>query len=163
MKLVHITSIVFLLAASPVFSQDHGEHSGHQMMGTSSDHNSMQMMNSQSIMLGEKTVDGISGMAHLNDIGKMMSSMGRKENFHFMMMLSDAKTNAGINQATVAVKITEVKTGVTGEPIPLVGMEGHFGADIVLAGAGEYRFVVGTKLQDGSKRQFEFSYTVRKE
>lgn len=161
MKFVHMASIFFLLLASPAFGQTHGEHGDHQMMDASSGHNSMQMMNSQSIMLGEKTVDGISGMAHLNDIGKMMSSMGRKENFHFMMMLADAKSHAGIDQATIAVKITEVKTGTTTEAIPLVGMGGHFGADIVLAGAGEYRFVVGTKLQDGSKRQFEFSYTVK--
>jgi hypothetical protein len=41
-----------------------------------------------------------------------------------------------------------------------MGMEGHFGADIVLPEKGEYHFKVGTKLADGQKREYHFHHTV---
>jgi hypothetical protein len=40
-------------------------------------------------------------------------------------------------------------------------MQGHFGADVALSEKGKYEFTVGTKLADGEKRQFEFSYTLK--
>ena len=42
-----------------------------------------------------------------------------------------------------------------------MGMGNHFGADIVLPAKGEYQFQVGSKLADGSKRQFTFHYTLK--
>ena len=42
-----------------------------------------------------------------------------------------------------------------------MGMQGHFGADITLSETGEYKFMVGTKLADGEKRQFEFEYKMK--
>ena len=81
----------------------------------------MPMMSKQTIMLGEQTVEGVKGMAHLNDVGAVMAQMGKKENYHFMVMFSDAKTGAAIEQGTVAVKITDPKTGQTGEADPADG------------------------------------------
>jgi hypothetical protein len=91
----------------------------------------------------------------------MMAQMGKKENYHFMVMFSDAKTGAALEQGAVAVKITDPKTGQAGEAIPLMGMGNHFGADVALPAQGEYHFQVGSKLADGSKRQFHFSYTIK--
>ena len=138
-------------------ASDHSQHA----MPSQGDHDAMPMMNKQTVMLGEQTVDGVNGMAHLNDVGAVMAQMGRKENYHFMVMFSDAKTGAAIDQGTVAVKITDPKTGQTGEAIPLMGMGEHFGADVALPDKGEYHFQVGSKLADGSKRQFTFHYTVK--
>lgn len=132
------------------------DHSGHAM-----DHGSMAMKPAETIMLGEQTVEGVKGMAHLNDVGAMMAKMGQKENYHFMIMFSDVKTGAAIEQGTVAVKIINPKTGQAGEAIALMGMGSHFGADIILPAKGEYHFQVGSKLTDGSKRQFSFQYTVQ--
>ena len=144
---------------APVAAQTQADHSGHAMHQDGG-HAAMQSMNTESIMLGMETAEGVKAMAHLNDIGAMMAQMGRKENFHFMIMLTDATTGAPVADGTVALKITD-PSGVQGEAIALAGMEGHFGADIVLPAKGEYRFQVGSKLADGKKRLFSFLYTVK--
>lgn len=155
-------AILSLLVLPPITSAGMtGDHGSMQMMEQHGDHGSMQMMNAQTIMLGEETVEGVKAMAHINDIGAMMTQMGKKENYHFMLMFNDATTGAAIAQGTVAVKITDPKTGQTGEAIPLMGMGGHFGADIILSGKGAYDFQVGSKLADGKTRQFHFHYTVK--
>jgi hypothetical protein len=160
MKRTLMTLTCCSLLALPVagFTANH-EHAGHAMDG--GDHASMQMMNTDSIMLGQESVDGVKAMAHLNDVGAVMATMGKTENYHFMVMFSDAHTGAAVEQGTVAVKITDPATGQPGTAIPLMGMGGHFGADVALLAKGEYRFMVGSKLADGNKRQFEFTYTVK--
>ena len=156
------TLMIFAVLALPLaaVAQTNMDHSQHAMP-QHGDHGSMPMARTKTIMLGEQTVEGVQGMAHLNDVGAVMAQMGKKENYHFMMMFSDAKTGAAIEQGTVAVKITGPQIGQAGEAIPLLGMGNHFGADITLPAKGEYHFQVGSKLADGSKRQFHFSYEVK--
>ena len=148
-------SLLTLPISAWAVHHDHGQHAME-----SADHEGMQMMNTDSIMLGEETVDNVKAMAHLNDVGEALAKMGKKENYHFMVMFSDAVTNGAIDQGTVAMKITG-PVGQAGSPIPLMGMGGHFGADVGLTEKGEYRFTVGSKLVDGKKRQFEFTFTVK--
>ncbi|WP_319588278.1 hypothetical protein [uncultured Desulfobulbus sp.] len=156
-----LTVLSFLTLPALAIGQTPSDHSQHAMPPPQGDHGTMPMMNKQTIMLGEQTIEGVKGMAHLNDVGAVMAQMGKKENYHFMVMFSDAKTGAAIEQGTVAVKITDPKTGQTGEAIPLMGMGGHFGVDVSLLAKGEYQFQVGSKLADGSKRQFTFHYTLK--
>ena len=156
-SLITLMSCALLALPMSTLAAEH-EHGGHAMEGGS--HASMEMMNGDSIMLGEQSVEGVNAMAHLNDVGEVMAKMGKKENYHFMVMLSNGQSGDAIDAGTVAVKITD-PTGVVGSPIPLMGMGGHFGADVALTVKGEYRFTVGTKLADGKKRQFEFAYTVK--
>jgi len=137
---------------------DHGVHGGQQATAPS---NPAAMPSRQDQMLGEQTVDGVRAMAHLNDIGAVMAPLGRKENYHLMVMFTEVKTGKAIDQGTVAVKITPPQTAQPGEAIALMGMDGHFGVDLALSTKGEYRFQVGSKLADGSKRQFTFHHTVR--
>ena len=141
-------------------AQSQTDHSQH-MMPPHAGQAATQTMNPKSIMLGEQTVEGVKAMAHLNDVGAVMAKMGKKENYHFMVMFSDAKTGNAIDQGTVAVKITDPTTGQAGAAIALMGMGGHFGADVALMAKGEYQFTVGTKLADGGKRQYSFRYTVK--
>jgi len=154
-----ILSLLALPAVAP--AENTSDHSGHAMKEMQGDHGAMPMMRTKTIMLGEQTVEGVKGKALLNDVGAVMAQMGKKENYHFMIMLSDSKTDAAIEQGTVAVKITDPQTGQTGEAIPLMGMGNHFGADIALPNKGEYSFQVGSKLADGSKRQFTFKYVIK--
>jgi len=157
------TVIAFALCSFltlPTIATAQTDHSQHAMP-PQAEQPAMPGIRTKSIMLGEQTVDGIKAMAHLNDVGAMMAQMGKKENYHFMVMFNDAKTGAAIEQGTVAVKITDPATGKTGEAIPLMGMGNHFGADVALPDKGEYQFQVGTKLADGTKRQFRFSYTIK--
>jgi len=110
------------------------------------------------IMLGEETEEGVKAMAHLNDVKEAMAKMGMKETHHFMVAFVDA-AGKPVTEGTVAVKIKN-PAGKEGNAIKLMGMEGHFGADIVLPEKGEYHFKVGTKLPDGKKREYHFHYTV---
>jgi hypothetical protein len=154
------TVLSFLTLPAMTIGQAQSDHSQHTMP-PQGDHGAMEMGHTKSIMFGEQTVEGVKAMAHLNDVGAVMAQMGKKENYHFMVMFSDAKTGAAIEQGTVAVKITDPKTGQAGEALPLMGMGNHFGADVVLPGKGEYHFQVGSKLVDGSKRQFTFHHILK--
>ena len=167
MKRTLIAYAVLSLLSVPALTiaETASEHSGHNMMEHQGNHGSKPITRTKTIMLGEETVEGVKGMARLNDVGAMMAQMGQKENFHFMIMFSDTKTGEAVTSGTVAVKIIDPKTGKTGEAIPLMGMgtgaSSHFGADVTLPTKGDYQFQVGSKLADGTKRQFTFKYTVQ--
>lgn len=162
MKRSLITLSTLALLHLPVFAaeQNHNSHDQHAMPQHSG-HAAMEKARTQTTMLGEQTVDGVKCKAMVNDVGAAMAEMGMKENYHFMVMFNDAATGAAIEQGTVAVKITDPKTGKAGDPIALMGMGNHFGADVSLPEKGEYQFQVGAKLADGNKRQFQFGYTVK--
>jgi len=144
-----------LMASAMSHEKEHMEHGKMEKM----EHGGM-MMEKGMVMLGEKTEDGVKAMAHLNDVKEAMAKMGMKETHHFMVMFMDVKSGEPITEGTVAVKI-EGPAGKTSDPVKLMGMEGHFGADIVLTEKGKYEFKVGTKLPDGQKRQYEFEYEVK--
>jgi hypothetical protein len=112
-------------------------------------------------MLGETAEQGVKAMAHLNDVGAMMAKMGKKENYHFMVMFADAASGAAISGGTVALRITSPGQEKAGETIALMGMGGHFGADVSLTAKGEYAFTVGSMLADGTKREFQFKYMMK--
>lgn len=111
-------------------------------------------------MLGDVTLEGVKAMAHLNDVGAAMKKAGLDATHHLMVAFADAKTGKQITEGSVAAKITG-PDGKAGGPVKLVGMEGHFGADIALKQKGDYTFEVGSKLPDGKVRQFEFKHTLK--
>jgi hypothetical protein len=130
---------------------DHGKMKG-------MDHDKMGMkMDKDTIMLENEVVDGVMGMGHLKDVQAAIAKMKMKETHHFAIMFQDAKSKKHISEGQAALKI-ESPNGETGKAIMLMGMQGHFGADIVLPEKGEYHFYVATKLADGKKRKYHFSY-----
>lgn len=141
------------------------EHGKMEMDHSKMDHGSMEMhdgMNAAGgmLMLGEKTTDGVKAMAHMKDVRVSMAKMGMKTTHHFMLMFSDEKSGKAIDSGTVAVKIT-APDGTTTGPTELMGMQGHFGADVVLDKPGKYLFKVGSRLADGTTRQYEFETTLK--
>jgi len=112
------------------------------------------------VMLPEQTVDGIKAMAHLKDVKAAMAKMQMKETHHFMIMLSDAKSGKEVVPQLVAVKIVD-PAGKESAPVELMAMQGHAGADVILAAPGEYKFKVAARLAEGKKVQFEFAATVK--
>ncbi len=127
-------------------------HAGMKMDGMKMD--SMHMSGNE-VMLGHQEISGVRAMAHLKDVRQAMSEAGMTTTHHFMVMLHDLATDADIDQGSVAVKVTLP----SGEQLPakkLMGMQGHFGADVTLATPGEYTFTVGSVLADGQKRVFIF-------
>jgi len=152
-KTIVLLAALFALSVplAAVAAMEHGKMEGMEHSGM--------MMEGGMIMLGDETEDGVKAMAHLKDVKEAMAKMGMKETHHFMIAFVDTATGKAVESGTVAVKI-EDPSGKEGKAIKLMGMQGHFGADIVLPEKGEYHFLVGTKLLDGKKRQYHFHYTV---
>lgn len=160
-QLILILAALCLLVF-PVFAMQHG---GHDMNDKSMEHDTMDhsSMNHDSmaadgemVMLGNQTVAGVEAIAHIKDVRAAMADMKMPVTHHFMIMAKDQHGSV-IDSGTVAVKI-KGPDGTTSKAIKLMGMGGHFGADIELDKKGMYTFQVGSKLSDGSKRSYEFSY-----
>lgn len=171
MKRTVLTMLILLALAAvplPVLAamHEHGGHGGADSKGAV-DHGSMMKHNPHAgmdmstgvAMLGDQTVEGVKAVAHARDVKAAMAKMGMKETHHFMVAFvgNDGKP---ITAGTVAVKIKN-PAGKEGDPIQLPGMQGHFGADVILAEKGTYEFKVGSKLPDGATRQYEFKYEVK--
>jgi len=154
-----VLALLTLPTVSPV--QTHADHGNQPKAEQQGGHGPMSMRNTKTIMLGEQTVEGVTAMAHLNDVGALTAKMGMKENYHLMLMFTDAATGKAVSEGAAAVKITDPETGKAGAPIPIMGMGDHFGADIALPVKGKYSFEIGTKLADNKTRQFTFQYTVQ--
>lgn len=133
---------------------DHGKthdmHDGHA--GTA-------VSNGAMMIVGSMVSKGVKGMAHLKDVSETAARMGMTTTHHFMITFVDEATGEKIEKGAVALKITNPDAKV-GETIELVGMDGHFGADVVLDMKGEYHFRLGTKLADGVKRKYHFHQVV---
>lgn len=130
-------------------------HDGHVAAGGEEQHG----MSADGLMaiVGSQSSKGVKGMAHIKDVSAAMAELGMKTTHHFMMTFVDEESGNQIEQGTVALKITNPDAKV-GEAIELVGMNGHFGADVILDMEGEYHFRLGTQLADGTKRKYHFHY-----
>ena len=137
---------LFLVSVAGAFAQEHA-------MGGMA-------VKGEMIDLGSVTQDGVEGLAEIKDIHEAMAKMGMEATHHFMVMFVDTKDFEPIEEGLVAVKIKD-PSGKVSEPVKLMGMHGGFGSDITLPGKGDFVLEVGTKLKDGKKRVFEYSYTVK--
>lgn len=155
-----LLSLILLPAGAMAASHEHGAApGGHAEAGHAMPMGHEMAEQSQMISLGDQVVDGVKAEAQLNDIQATMAQMGMKETHHLMVMIqhTDGKT---LESGTVALKV-KGPDGVESAAIPLTGMGGHFGADIVLGAPGPYTFTVGTRLTDGKTRQFLFSHELK--
>lgn len=115
--------------------------------------------------IGEQVVDGVKAMAHIMVYGESarasMAKMGMDTTHHLMMLFVDVQSGRPITGGSAALKI-QTKDGETSKPIKLMQMKmamgAGFGSDITLPEKGEFTFLVGTKLDDSKKRQFEFNF-----
>lgn len=109
--------------------------------------------------VGEQVVDRVKAVVHLTDVKETMAKMGKKETHHFMVLFSNAKDGVAVTDGTVAVKI-KYPDGFEVPAVRLMGMQGHFGGDVVLDKRGTYVFTLGTHLTDGAKRQYVIKYEI---
>ena len=181
MKQLNILAVLFILlmfvplSASAMSHQNHATHDHEKATETDhhaemkvrdhedshTAHNEHDGMSSDGsmVIVGSMVSKGVKGMAHLKDVSAKMAEMGMLTTHHFMIAFIDEKTGEQIETGTVALKITD-PNAVVGEPIKMVGMDGHFGADVTLKIPGEYHFRLGTKLADGKKRKYHFHQVV---
>lgn len=165
--------IVFALAlsfASTAFAaggHDHGQEAGKQATTDHSEHGSGSQgghagmsMSSGMVIVGSQSSKGVKGMAHLKDVREAMSGTGMNSTHHFMIAFVNEDSGAQIEQGVVALKVVD-PDGKVMDAIELIGMEGHFGADVTLAKEGEYHFRLGTKLADGISRKYHFHQVIK--
>ncbi len=176
-KLLIISAVLFALSLplSAVAANGHNDHDSHASHGEHadnghdadnkhddhSDHSDHEGMSAEGdmVVVGSVTEKGVKAMAHMKDVREAMAGMGMDITHHFMVAFVDEQSGDQIEEGVAALKF-EGPEGVEG-PIKMMGMEGHFGADIELDQPGHYKLQVGTKLADGEKRQFEFSYELK--
>lgn len=130
--------------------EDHGEHKGHDMgkahdMEGHGGHGGM-------MPIGEATEGGVKAVAKVMTYSPEKVEM-IKATHHVMVYFTDAATGKEITEGKVALKIKSHEG--TSKPMMLMLMGSGFGADIAVE-KGHYELLVGTKLGDGKKRQFEY-------
>lgn len=157
MKNLFFILILAVMLASPVtgFAMKGMDHGNDSDMGKM-DHGSMDM-GGKMIMLDTTEVDGVKGMAHLNDVREQMTEHGMKQTHHIMIAFEDVASGEAVASGAVAVKIEDPDEKVS-EAIEMMGMDGHYGVDITLDKKGMYHFKIGTKLADGKKRMFHYHF-----
>lgn len=158
----HICVITFCLAlllAVPISiaaSSSHNHEQGHISSKAGDAHDGVSIDGGMAIV-GSMSSKGVKGMAHIKDVSEVMSHLGMQTTHHFMIAFANEETGEQIKSGTVALKLTNPDAKVS-DPIELVEMDGHFGADIVMDMEGEYHFRLGTKLEDGTKRKYHFHF-----
>lgn len=150
-KKIFVVCLLTLFALPNILIASSHEHSGH---GTVKGDTHMGM-----ITVGEQTVTGVKAVVYLNDVKATMAKMGMKETHHLMIHFFNTAGKT-VEQGSVAVKI-KGPDGKESGAIKTIGMEGHFGADVILAQKGTYLFTIGSQLVDGVKRQFELRYELK--
>ena len=148
-----ILLMVFPVAALASAAHDHGH--GHDANDGAGHHDGMSADGKMAIV-GSMSSKGVKGMAHIKDVKETMAKMGMKATHHFMIAFVDEETGEQIEKGKVALKL--INPNAKSETIELIGMDGHFGADVTLDMKGEYHFKLGTKLEDGTKRKYHFHY-----
>ena len=147
--------VALLTLPGAVFAMDHNMAGmDHDSMAKSGD------MHKGMATVGEQTVVGVKAVVYLKDVKETMAKMGMKETHHLMIHFFSAKDGKTITEGSAAAKI-KGPDGVDKPVIKMMGMEGHFGADVVVEQKGAYVFTIGTQLADGVKRQFELKYEVK--
>ena len=82
-----------------------------------------------------------------------MAKMGMTSTHHVMVFFTDEKSGAAVASGKAALKIK----GVDAKPVMMMQMGTGFGGDVTVA-EGMATFEIGTKLEDGKKRQFSIMF-----
>ena len=142
-------TLAFTSPAPACAAMDHGGHGAHSMAGAAH----------------EEVIDGVKATFTVRTMADAMKEMGMqmpkgvKETHHVSVMFKDIKTGQALTDGTVKVKIQSPdKSEQTKD---LMGMQGHFGADFVMAKKGSYGVMSKFKLKDGKVRQSRFWYVAK--
>ncbi|APG27187.1 hypothetical protein A7E78_04660 [Syntrophotalea acetylenivorans] len=151
-----------LLATSALAMEGHADHKMSGEMNHTDKQQMQGMQNGKAIMTlpAEQEIDGVKGMFHLMPIDPKVLPAGHKATHHLMVMFNDVGTGKAIEAGTVAVKVTSPDESISG-PHKMMGMQGHFGADVNLDKPGVWHFRMATKFADGKVRQFHSHHVVK--
>jgi hypothetical protein len=133
---------------------DHGKEMSHDMhkdhaMGGDDDF----------VEVGKDTQDGVVATVKVKTYDEetmaTMSKMGMEATHHVMVFFTDEKSGEAVESGKAALKVKG--SGESAKPVMMMLMGKGFGADVKLEGM-MITFEIGTKLEDGKKRQFEVGF-----
>jgi len=133
---------------------DHGKEMSHDMhkdhaMGGDDDF----------VEVGKDTQDGVVATVKVKTYDEetmaTMSKMGMEATHHVMVFFTDEKSGEAVEGGKAALKVKG--SGDSDKPVMMMLMGNGFGADVKLEGM-MITFEIGTKLEDGKKRQFEVGF-----
>ena len=146
---IAMLAMVFALGM-PVFASaamDQDMHKGHDMGAKKGDF----------VEIGKDTQNGVVATAKIKTYDEKtlasMKKMGMDATHHVMVFFADEKSGNKITKGKVALKVK----GQDAKPSMMMLMGKGFGADVSLSEMMT-TFVIGTKLEDGKKRQFSIMF-----
>ena len=126
---------------------DHDMHKGHDMAAKDGDF----------VEIGKDTQKGVVATVKVKVYDEKtkatMAKMGMNATHHVMVFFTDEKSGDAIDSGKAALKIK----GEDAKPAMLMKMGTGFGGDVNVEG-GMSTFEIGTKLEDGEKRQFSVMF-----
>lgn len=166
MKHMTITLLAMIFAIGmPISSdamshEDPNTHKGHDMSHGQAKEMSHDMHAGQDdsfIEIGKDTQDGVVATVKVKTYDEKtlasMQKMGMDATHHVMVFFADEKSGNDIAAGQVALKVK----GKEAKPAMMMQMGTGFGVDVSLK-EGMHTFEIGTKLEDGKKRQFSIMF-----
>lgn len=145
--------------------EDQGKHKGHDMKmdkaeGKAHDMHQGHDMGAKDgdfVEIGKDTQKGVVATVKVktydDETMASMEKMGMHATHHVMVFFADEKTGEAVSSGKAAIKIK----GNDAKPAMLMQMGTGFGSDVTV-GEGMATFEIGTKLDDGKKRQFSIMF-----
>jgi hypothetical protein len=141
-------------------NMDHAKEKAHDMHAGHDMHKGHDMSGDDFVEAGKDTQDGVVATvkvkAYDEETVDKMKAMGMAATHHVMVFFADEKSGDAIVAGKAALKV-KGSGDDSAKPAMLMLMGNGFGTDVNLQGM-MITFEVGTKLEDGKKRQFEVSY-----
>ena len=139
---------------------DQGKHKGHDMekMDMSKDMaHDMGAKDGDFVEIGKDTQEGVIVTAKVKTYDEKtmatMATMGMSATHHVKVFFADEKSGEAVTSGKAAIKVK----GKDAKPTMLMQMGTGFGGDVSV-GEGMFTFEIGTKLEDGKKRQFSIMF-----
>lgn len=151
-KMVALLAAVTLSYAVPAVSfaaMDHGSHDMHAKGGPAH----------------EEVIDGVRATFTVQAMADAMKAMGMempkgvKETHHVAVAFKDVKTGKALTEGVVKIKI--LAPDKSEQTKDLMGMQGHFGADVEMVKKGNYGVMCKYQLKDGKIHQAKFWYSIK--
>jgi hypothetical protein len=147
-------AIVMGMPVMATAAMDHGSHD--KEMSKDMDHD-MSAKEGDFVEIGKDTQKGVVATVKVKVYDEKtkatMAKMGMNATHHVMVFFTDEKSGDAIASGKAALKIK----GSDAKPDMLMLMGTGFGGDVSV-GEGMATFEIGTKLEDGQKRQFSIMY-----
>lgn len=148
MRATIVASIMALLLLAPLAAgaaMDHAAHRGNVVH--------------EGVVDGVKATFSITGISEELRAKGVTLQRGMKATHHLSAAFADVAGRQPLVKGLVAIRLQG--PGSSGEPLELVGMDGHFGIDLDLSQPGQYGIMCRFVLADGKKRQTMFRYEVK--